>query len=431
MSQNISADHGNADHQLLQSAAEAFEKGDLKRAENVYRDLLARDDRNGLAHNNLANLLRQAGHFDDAEAHYRSALESMPDSAEVHGNLAGTLEYTRQYEQAEIEYRRALELRPDFVEARFNLGLFLLAAGRYEEGWPYYEARSQVFREHGTLPFPQWNGEDLQGKTLLLLPEQGYGDTIQFVRYTRLLKARGVSKLSVICKPELAPLLRTVEGIDAVVTTPEGLHAHDYWDSLMSLPRRFGTTLTSIPATIPYIGVFANRLEMWKTRLPSDGLRVGLVWKGNPEHHNDTERSLRHFSDLLPLWSVNGVRFISLQVGNAEAEADECTEHQPALCFGREIRDFADTAAIIAQLNLVICVDTAIAHLAGALGIACWVMLPQSGTDWRWHREGVQSPWYPNDMYLFRPREAGWPGLIGDVRDALEDVIQRKSSVAS
>ncbi len=431
MSQTISADHGNTDHRLLQSALDAFEKGDVKRAEDAFRDVLARDDRNGLAHNNLANLLRQAGQFDQAEVHYRRALESMPDSAEVHGNLAGTLESTHQYEQAEIEYRRALELRPDFVEARFNLGLFLLAAGRYEEGWPLYEARSQVFREHGTLPFPQWNGEDLQGKTLLLLPEQGYGDTIQFVRYARLLKALGVAMLSAICKPELAALLRTVEGIDAVVTTPESLHAHDYWDSWMSLPLRFGTTLKSIPATTPYIGVFTNRLETWKARLPGEGLRVGLVWKGNPEHHNDTERSLRHFSDLLPLWSVSGVRFVSLQVGSAEAETEQCGVQQPVLCLGREIRDFADTATIVAQLNLVICVDTAVAHLAGALGIACWVMLPRSGTDWRWHREGVQSPWYPNDMYLFRQHHAGWPGLVGDVRDALEDVMQRKSSIAN
>jgi tetratricopeptide (TPR) repeat protein len=431
MNQNISADGASADHPLLQSALDACQNGDLKRAVDAYRELLASDDHNGLAHNNLANLLRQTGRFDEAETHYRRALESMPDSAEIRCNLAGALEYAQQYERAEIEYRHALELQPDFAIARFNLGLFLLAAGRYEEGWAHYEARSQVFQEHGTLPFPQWNGEDLRGKTLLLLPEQGYGDTIQFVRYTRLLKARGAARLSVICKPELAPLLRTVEGIDALITEPQALQAHDYWDSLMSLSRRFGTTLESIPATIPYVGVFANRLESWKARLPSEGVRVGLVWKGNPEHHNDTERSLRHFADLLPLWSVNGVRFISLQVGSAETETDECMAQQPILCLGREIGDFADTAAIVAQLNLVICVDTAIAHLAGALGIACWVMLPRSGVDWRWHRAGVQSPWYPNGMYLFRQHQAGWAGLVGDVRDALEDVMRRNSTAGS
>jgi hypothetical protein len=179
-----------------------------------------------------------------------------------------------------------------------------------------------------------------------------------------------------------------VEGIDALVTDPQALHAHDYWDTLMSLPLRLGTTVESIPATIPYVGVFTNRLERWKARLPSDGLRIGLVWKGNAGHDNDAQRSLRHFSDLAPLWSVSGIRFISLQVGGAETEADECTALQPLLRLGREICDFADTAAIIAQLNLVICVNTAVAHVAGALGVACWLMLPQTGVDWRWHRTG-------------------------------------------
>jgi tetratricopeptide (TPR) repeat protein len=427
MSQERSADRGNTDHPLLQSALDAYQEGDLKRAEDIFRDVLAKDDRHAMAHNNLANLLRQTGRFNEAEAHYRRALERMPDSAEIRNNLAGALENIQQYEQTEVEYRRALALQPDFNEARFNLGLFLLAAGRYEEGWAHYEARSQVFREHGTLPFPHWDGEDLRGKTLLLLPEQGYGDTLQFVRYARLLKAQGAARISAICKPELAPLLRTVEGIDAVITEPQALHAHDYWDSWMSLPWRLGTTFESIPATIPYVGVFANRLDMWKARLPAEGVRVGLVWKGNPDHHNDTERSLRHFAELLPLWSVRGVSFISLQTGSAEAEAEQCMAQQPALCLGREIRDFADTAAIIAQLNLVICVDTAVAHLAGALGIACWVMLPRSGVDWRWHRAGVQSAWYPKGMYLFRQNQTGWSGLVGDVRDALEDVTRSRA----
>jgi tetratricopeptide (TPR) repeat protein len=415
---------GHLDHQLMESAWQAWQQGDLTEAEHAYRSVLERDDCNGLAHNNLANLLRQCGRFSEAEVHYCRALEQMPDSAEIRNNRAGTLEQLHRYEQAEIEYRRALELKPDFAVARFNLGMLLLSAGRYTEGWEYYEARSEAFGEHGQLPFPQWNGEDLSGKTLLLLPEQGYGDTIQFVRYVALLKARGAATISVICKPVLAPLLRTVEGIDALITDPQALHVHDYWASLMSLPRRMGTTVESIPARIPYVGVFTNRLEVWQARLPGDGLRVGLVWKGNPEHHNDAQRSLSHFSDLAPLWSVSGVRFISLQVGDAETQADECKVLQPALCLGREIRDFGDAAAIVAQLNLVICVDTAIAHVAGALGVACWLMLPQTGVDWRWHRTGTGSPWYPNDMYLFRQHQGGWPALIDEVKDALANIMQ-------
>ena len=418
------SDSGRTDHQLIESAWQAWQQGDLTEAEHIYRSVLARNDRNGLVHNNLANLLRQCARFSEAEAHYCRALEQMPDSAEIRNNRAGTLELLHQYEQAEIEYCRALELQPEFAEARFNLGMLLLSAGRYPEGWQYYEARSEVFGEHGQLPFPQWNGEDLSGKTLLLLPEQGYGDTIQFIRYVPVLKARGAGKISVICKPALAPLLRTVEGIDALVTDPRALHVHDYWASLMSLPLRVGTTVESIPAKIPYVGVFTNRLEMWQARLPGDGLRVGLVWKGNADHDNDAQRSLSHFSGLAPLWSVAGISFISLQAGDAEAQADECKALQPALCLGREIRDFGDTAAIVAQLNLVICVDTAIAHVAGALGVACWLMLPQTGVDWRWHRTGSGSPWYPNDMYLFRQGPEGWPALIDEVKDALANIMR-------
>jgi hypothetical protein len=251
-----------------------------------------------------------------------------------------------------------------------------------------------------------------------------------------LLKSRGLAKLSVICKPALAPLLRTVQGIDALITEPQGLQLHDYWDSLLSLPGRFGTTLESIPARIPYVGVFSNRLEPWRQRLsnlPNDGIRVGLVWKGNPAHENDANRSLPHFSALLPLWSVPGVRFISLQVGGAEVEARECVARQPALALGDEIRDFADTAAIVGQLNLVICVDTAIAHLAGALGVACWVMLPRRGLDWRWQRAGTQSPWYPQGMYLFRQHEQhsqheeGWQTVVEEVRNALADTLRERS----
>jgi Tfp pilus assembly protein PilF len=430
MNRKTLSDRGHTDHQehlnhqLIESAWEAWQRGDLTAAERAYRRVLETEDRNGLAHNNLANLLRQCGRFSEAEAHYCRALEQMPDSAEIRNNRAGTLERLHQYEQAEIEYRRALKLKPDFAGTRFNLGMLLLSGGRYTEGWEYYEARSEAFGEHKQLPFPQWKGEDLSGKTLLLLPEQGYGDTIQFVRYVPLLKAQGAAKISVICQPILAPLLRTVEGIDALITDPQALHGHDYWASLMSLPLHMGTTVASIPARIPYVGVFTNRLERWQTRLPVDGLRVGLVWKGNAEHDNDAQRSLSHFSDLAPLWSVSGTRFISLQVGAAEMQADECKALQPALCLGREIRDFGDTAAIVAQLNLVICVDTAIAHVAGALGVACWLMLPRTGVDWRWHRTGTGSPWYPNDMYLFRQGQGGWPALINEVKDALADIMR-------
>jgi len=380
-----------------------------------------------LDHNDLGNDLRRAGRFDEAEQHYRVALQHYDESAEIHANLADTLESLHRSAEAQSAYRRALELKPELDIARFNLALILLAHGHYAQAWPLYEARGPLFGEHGTLPFPKWAGEALTGKSLLLLPEQGYGDAIQFVRYAPLLKRLGVAQLTLACKPELGPLLRTVEGVDTVVTDPRELRVHDYWESLLSLPLHFGTTPQTIPAHIPYVGVFAQRMEHWKARLPQQGIRVGLVWKGNPEHHHDTARSLHHFADLEPLLAVPGVSFVSLQKGPAEQEALSYSEQGRVLCLGEQLRDFADTAALVAQLNLVVSVDTAVAHVAGALGVACWLMLPHSGVDWRWHRSGTQSPWYPKDMYLFRQDAGGgWPPLIDAVAKTLGEIARAR-----
>ena len=418
----------NADSPLEQAALNAYYRGDLAAAEKHYRRLLNSDSHNALLHNNLANVLRKTEQWTQAHAHYLQALEAAPAAAKIRNNLAGMFEELEQYDRAEAEYRHALALQPDFAEARFNLGLLLLSGGHYSQGWQYYEARAQLFREHGSLPFPQWQGEDVTGKTFWLLPEQGYGDTIQFVRYAALLKARGAAQISVLCNPPLAPLLSTAPGIDTLITRPEALKTHDYWDSLVSLPGRFNTLLESIPAPIPYLSVFAERVQTWGARLPKEGLRVGLVWQGNPEHGNDAQRSLRHFSELEPLWSIQGIRFVSLQMGPAEEQTETCEARQPIVRLGHEINDFGDTAAIVAQLNLVICVDTAVAHVAGALGIACWVMLPRRGADWRWLHIGSQSRWYPDGMYLFRQSKAGWPALIEEVKNALAELARQRYS---
>ncbi|CAB3748246.1 tetratricopeptide repeat protein [Paraburkholderia solisilvae] len=384
------------------------------------------DQDKAVTHNDTANDLRRAGQLHEAEQHYRIALQYWADCGEIHANLADTLDTLGRFDEAAAAYRKAIEFNPELHEARFNLALLLLADGRYAEAWPLYEARGPLFQEHGTLPFPKWAGEPLNGKSVLLMPEQGYGDTIQFVRYAPLLKALGATQLTVACKPELGALLRTVEGIDSVVTDPRELRVHDYWESLMSLPRLFGTTIQSIPARIPYLGVYAQRMEQWKARLPEGKLRVGLVWKGNPGHNNDAARSLPHFAELAPLLSIDGVSFVSLQTGDAELEVAASGLREHVVCLGKDIRDFADTAAIIAQLNLVIAVDTAIVHLTGALGVACWLMLPKTGVDWRWRRAGAQSPWYPKDMYLFRQGPAGWPELIASIRSALDEIVQAR-----
>ncbi|MEJ1959082.1 MAG: glycosyltransferase family 9 protein [Nitrosomonadales bacterium] len=213
----------------------------------------------------------------------------------------------------------------------------------------------------------------------MIHPEQGFGDYIQFARYAPLLKARGVSRLTVFCNPSLKALLESMGSIDAVITDLASAPLHDYWSFPLSLPLYFGTTVDNIPATLPYLHALPERVERWHERLSQKGFRVGLVWKGNPGHKNDANRSLPGLAILAPIWTVPGVMFYSLQKGQGEDEANHPPPGQPVIPLGSDIRDFADSAAIVAQMDLVICVDTAIAHLAGALGKPCWVLLPAFG----------------------------------------------------
>jgi hypothetical protein len=317
-------------------------------------------------------------------------------------------------------------MNPDLVEAHLNLGSLLLSQGRYLEAWPEYEARydpNYSGRQSipPNLPFPHWQGESLDGKSIVIWPEQGFGDEIQFARYFPMLKARNVSRLTLVCKPPLKTLLENVDGVDAVVPFSEvaSLPYHDYWAFPMSLPQHFSTTVETIPSRLPYLSAPSERLSQWRKRLPTGGLKVGLVWKGNaaPNPH----RSLPGISTLAPLWSVPGVTFVSLQKGPGEDEAVRSPTGQPILHLGSDILDFADTAAIVVQLDLVICIDTAIAHLVGALNKPCWVLLPAIGIDWRWLHDRTDSPWYPRVMRLFRQtKPTDWSPTIGEVAQALK-----------
>jgi tetratricopeptide (TPR) repeat protein len=389
------------------------------------------------AHLNLGNALQAQGKLDYAVASYRSALEIEPNLAEAHSNLGITLQELGQFEGAAESYRRALEIKPDLIDTKFNLGLLLLSMGRYTEAWPMYEDRynPKFKRRNVILPdvsFPQWQGEPLTGKSLVIWPEQGFGDEIQFARYIPMLKKRGVSRLTLVCTSPLKSLLKKLDGVDTVVSESEAasLPIHDYWVFSMSLPLHFATTVETIPAKLPYLSVLPERLEPWRGRLPADGLKVGLVWKGSVGHKNDVNRSLPGLSTLAPLWSVPSVTFVSLQKEQGENEAATAPAGQPILHLGSEILDFADTACIIAQLDLIICVDTAIAHLAGALRKPCWVLLPARGTDWRWLRERGDTPWYPSVMRLFRQTKPDdWSDSIGEVAQALETWVNEHDDV--
>ena len=381
---------------------------------------------------NLGNTLKDFGRLVEAEACYRRALEIKPDYAEVHSNLGLVLKDLGRLEEAEASYyHHALAIKPDYADARCNLGYLLLAMGRYREGWFYNESRYAQDKSHNNskkpaVSYPQWSGESLVGKSLLLWSEQGFGDFVQFIRYVTLLKVRGLARLTVVCHAPLTPLLETMEGLDAVISSPGSVGPHDYWCFPLSLPHHFDTTVETIPASLPYLSALPSRISAWQSLLPTDTFKVGLVWKGSALHKNDVNRSLPELATLAPLWTVPHVSFVSLQKGQGEVEARYAQPDMPIIPLGSDITDLADTAAIVSQLDLVICVDTAVAHVAGALGKPCWVLLPAIGCDWRWLLDRTDSPWYPDVIRLFRQTtdDKGWTGVITDVVGALRGLVE-------
>jgi len=372
--------------------------------------------------------LLEAGRPAEAEAAYRQALVLNPNYFDAQFNLGNLLHKLNRMTDAEVAYRSALKLRPDSADAQYSLGFLLLATGRFADAWPYHAYCANPDLKNfsnkvSTLPYPQWRGEPLDGKSLLIWPEQGFGDYIQFIRYVPLLKQRGAARITVVCAAPLHALLATVDGVDQVRSDLPVEHTPDYWTFPLGLPLFYGTVPDTIPATVPYLQALPERMQQWRDRLPTGGFKVGLVWKGNPQHGNDFARSLPGLSTLAPLCQVPVVRFVSLQKGQGEDEAMHAPADQALIALGKDIADFADSAAIVAQLDLVICVDTAAAHIAGALNIPCWVLLPAFGTDWRWFLERSDSPWYPC-MRLFRQTTHGnWEETVADLVAALRQQV--------
>lgn len=399
----------------------------LDEAERYLRSAVAISPDSMEVLSNLGNLLAQSGRTDEAEQCLRKAIQLEPTSPSAYCNL-GVLLAIHKRDDAEAEkcFRQALACDPTHSLTQFNLGQLLLGVGRLEEGWAYHEARYAQNIPNQTTAMPaihiaQWQGEPLSGKSLLVLSEQGFGDAIQFCRYLPLLKELGTAHITLKCRAELKVLFATLAGVDSLTDgKEEDLPPHNYWVFLHSIPFHCKTTLNNIPARIPYLHAAPDRLAHWASRLPAEGFRVGLAWKGNRIHSNDARRSLPGLSTLHSLWSVPGITFISLQKGQGEDEALHPPADQPLLNLGAEIADFADTAAIVEQLDLVVCVDTSVAHLAGALGKPCWVMLPDHKTDWRWLRERNDTPWYPQTMRLFRQTTRDdWTSVIADIGQAL------------
>ena len=398
----------------------------LPEAEAAYgQALLIRPD-SVEAHNNLGNALWALRRPGDAVAAYRRALALRPDLAEAHHNLGNVLKELGSLTDAEAAFRRALAIRADYHDAKVSLASLLLSIGEFEEGWQLYDSRYEQpgfihCQTQSLLACPRWRGEALAGKSLLLWQEDGLGDMVQFGRYLPLLKAQGAVHIAFACAPALHRLFAGVEGVDAVLdhASAQGrAREYDHWTSPMSVPLHLRTTLDTIPDPIR-LTPDALLVEQWRARLATlpPGPKIGLVWKGNPKHHNDANRSLPSLATLAPLWSVPGVSFVSLQKGQGEQEGQSPPTGLALLHLGTDLSDFADTAAIIGELDLLICVDTSAAHIAASLGKPCWVLLPREDIDWRWMREREDSPWYPQTLRLFR-QAAGesWSTVVERVR---------------
>ena len=403
----------------------AFEK--LKRPQEAgaaYRKAVECQPAYPAAWNNLGILLAHEGRLEEAVATYQQALQYQPNHAEALTNLGNALMQLARPAEAIAACKRAVELMPNHPTAHFNLGLAMLLSGDLAHGWEEYEWRWQR-DDFPSRHLPQllWDGSDISGRTLLLHTEQGFGDAIQFVRYAPLLAAKG-ARVIVECQPELESLLRSVDGVKQVIARGKPLPYFDAHLPMLSLPRVFATTLETIPTQIPYLAPDGQRVENWRQRLATDGVvfRVGLTWAGKASHKNDSNRSLA-LEALAPLANLAGVTFYSLQKGEAASQISHAQTTLKMHDVAGDLNDFADTAALISNLDLVIPVDTAAAHLAGALGKPVWTLLPFA-PDWRWLLDRDDSPWYPS-MRLFRQRTAGdWPEVIERLRTALEQTVQ-------
>jgi tetratricopeptide (TPR) repeat protein len=426
----IQPDHAET-HYRLGTALQAQNR--MHDAANAYAEALRYQPDFMEAHNNLGCVLHALNQYEAAAGAFHRAIELRPDLAEAYHNFGSVMKELGRIPEAELAARAALALNPDYSDARFGLAVLLLASGRFEEGWRLYEARYEragyVHHASGKmLKCPVWRGEPLAGRTLLVWQEDGLGDMLQFGRYLPLLKASGAARIEVACRGELHAIFAAHEAVDAVLDHSAALEksdGFDCWTSLMSAPLHMGTTLETIPDGV-WLKPEPALQARWRERLDTlpPGPRIGLVWKGNPKHHNDAHRSAPSLAMFARLWTVPGLNFVSLQKGQGEEEAKAPPANQPLLHLGSELQSFADTVAIVSQLDLVICVDTSTAHVAGALGKPCWVMLPGHDVDWRWLQGRDDSPWYPGTMRVFRQTPGGgWPALVGAVRKACAETF--------
>ena len=398
------------------------EAGDLAGAEACLRDGVARHPEHAEAHNDLGNVLLDRDRVPEAVAAYQRAVALRPGFALAHNHLGVALRMAGDAAGAEAGFREALRLQPDYAAAAYNLATLHLVEGRYAEGWEGFEARLRAFPVPSRAA-PTWRGGTLRGQVLLVHAEQGMGDTIQFCRYLRLIPARHGVLFEV--PPALARLLAGLEGVDRLVVAEDGpVPPHDLQVPLMSLPHLLRPRWGEVPGGVPYLRAPAAEVAHWRGRLAAlPGLLVGIAWAGNPAYPNDRRRSMP-LATLATLADLPGVALVSLQKGAAAAELAALPPWRTVHDWTAELGDFAATAALIEALDLVIAVDTAVVHLAGALGRPVW-LLNRFDPCWRWLHDRADSPWYPSLRQFRQPRLGDWEGVMAQVATAL---INRKAA---
>jgi len=401
--------------------------GEIDEAIGYLRNAIKINPGNPEFYNNLGVILRGKGLFDEAIGCFTQALMLNNRFLEAYNNIAVSLREKGHIEEAIYFLRKALDINPDFASAHWNLALIFLLTGNYSEGWKEYKWFWKL-KDTNNFNFskPLWDGFNIDGKTLLVYAEQGYGDTIQFSRYIPFITEAG-AEVILLCQEELKELFSNLRNLKQVITFGENLPHFDFYCSILMLPAIFQTTIENIPANVPYIFTEQSLINEWRKRLNNNNstFKIGLVWSSG--HRNSTlqfrSSSLESFSMLS---SIKGVEFYSLQKGISNEEVINFHQKMKIHDFTNNIFNFNDTAALIMNLDLIISVDTSVAHLAGALGKPVWVLLP-SVPDWRWMLNREDSPWYPS-MRLFRQTKHGdWDTVIKNVRDAILDFIQIKS----
>lgn len=402
------------------------QEGETAGAIGAYERATALEPGDAVMLNNFGFALGEFGVRRRAIEVLRGAVHLDPGLAEAHNNLGNVLRADGDRDGARRAYEAAITARPGFPEPHWNLAQLLLQSGEFARGWEEYEWRWR--RPDFTSPlrhFPQplWQGEEISGKTILIHAEQGFGDALQFVRYLALLQRTG-ARIILECQPQLVRLFLGLPMVHAVIGTGGPLPPFDVHCPMLSLPGIFRTTRETIPAETPYLTVHGADLRHWRVRCGGDGLAVGIVWSGAQRVKTLRNRSCS-LVEMTALFQVRGIRLYSLQFGEAGRELDQVPAAVRPVDLAPELRDFADTAAAVSMMDLIVTIDTSVAHLAGALAKPVWVMLTED-PDWRWMCDREDSPWYPG-MRLFR-RRAGeaWSGVVGRVAGALQDLVRTR-----